>query len=190
MHKIRKISKKPLDFLEKSPNIVPDTPHKTMNTQITNLEEYGIEPSSIAGFLNEYMYTDRHSWLLYNVNGNTAMAVSVEREFKPEFIPGGFLAHCVNQEKQHLAPIKLTGTPFQVIKRRGEWGKWVIERYNNWWLNEEEKSHFTPGEGCEWYEENGYWCIIRRTKTGRVPRTFVKYGKTEAHCAAFHDYNF
>lgn len=53
-------------------------------SSIINLAEYGIDPASIAGFLNERLYSDCHSKLLYNVNGKKAMAVSVEREFQPE----------------------------------------------------------------------------------------------------------
>lgn len=160
-----------------------------MNIKITNLDEYGIDLASIAGFLNEYCYTDCNSWLLYNVSGDKAMAVSVERDFKPEFVPGGFSAICVNNEKQHLAPIKITGTPVELIKRKGEWGRWVVKNMGGLYPPESYEKLVALGHTLHRCED-GWSYPIELTKTGKPRMTFAKYGKSEKHCAAFHDYNF
>lgn len=50
------------------------------------------------------LYTDAHA---YTVLKKTAKTILIQRDraildpsFKPEFVPGGFAAHCVNQEEQ------------------------------------------------------------------------------------------
>ena len=153
---------------------------------IINLTEYGIDPSTIAGFLNERLYTDCHSLLLYNVNGKKAMAIRVEREFTPDMD----VYFCTNNIEQYRAPIKLTGEPFEVEQHRGSWGKWCIDRVLGWWLTEEQKKTTQLVEGTIWHQVGEWWCIVRPTKTGKLPKKFHKYGQIEEHCGQFHDYNF
>lgn len=161
-----------------------------MNTKnsISNLKEYNLAPAYIEGFLNEKLYSDCDSLLLYYVNGKKGMAVRVERDFQPE-IDGYF---CTNNIKQYEAPIVLTGKPFEVELYRGNWGKWCYDfigglfpRYNN---------EYKPGDivngmlVVDWGED--YIRFARLLPSGKPARKFHKYGQPEEHCGKFYDYNF
>ena len=90
---------------------------------INNISEFGIESANILGFLNEFLYTDVHSWVLVK-NGDKFIAYEVERDFKPEF--DGY--YCINNSDQRSAPLSLTGYCFEVKQRKDEtWGHWVLD---------------------------------------------------------------
>jgi hypothetical protein len=152
------------------------------------LHEYGIDPASIAGFLNERLYSDCHSKLLYNVNGKKAMAVSVEREFTPEIEA----YHCANNIEQYRAPIKLTGKPFEVELHRGSWGRWNYDFVGG--MRPRKSTSLKPGDVVNgalivaWGDD--YIRAARLTPSGKPARKFYKYGTLEEHCGQFHDYNF
>jgi hypothetical protein len=157
---------------------------------IINIDEYGIDPASIVGFLNQYLYTDRHSNLLYNVNGKKGMVVGIEREFTPKFIPGGFSAHCINNIEQYRAPIKLVGKPREVELYRGNWGVWRVKPAFGGLI---------PPATCDKMEAkgvrihrhaDGWGYHYELTKSGKPQMEFCKFGKLEEDCAAFYDYNF
>lgn len=155
---------------------------------IVNLAEYGIALDSIAGFLNDRMYSDCHSFMIYNVNGKKAMAVSVEREFKPEWA-GAY--HCTNNIEQYRAPIKLVGKPFVVELNRGNWGKWCYDFIGGFFAATNECK---PGNivndmlVVDW--GHPYIRFARLLPSGKPARKFRKYSQIEEHCGQFHDYNF
>lgn len=155
---------------------------------IINLNEYNIDPSTIAGFLNERLYSDCHSFMIYNVNGKKAMAVSVEREFKPEWA-GAY--HCTNNIEQYRAPIKLEGNPFEVELNRGNWGKWCYDFIGGMFPAAD---GYKPGDivngllVVDWGDS--YVRFARLLPSGKPARKFHKYSQIEEHCGQFHDYNF
>lgn len=78
-------------------------------------------------FLNVRSYSDVTSYRVFDIDEakGTAMAVEVKREFKPEFVPGGFSAVCINQEDQNQAPWtdKEGAKPFAITRNnKGIWG--------------------------------------------------------------------
>lgn len=159
---------------------------------IINLAEYGIALDSIAGFLNNRLYTDCHSNLLYNVNGKKGMAVYVERSgFKPQVEPGGFMGHCTNNIDQYRADIKITGTPREVELYRGNWGFWDYDFFGGMCPRRDE---YQPGAVVngelivDWGD--GYVRFARLLPSGKPAKKFYKLGKLEEHCGAFYDYNF
>lgn len=155
---------------------------------IVNLAEYGIELNSIAGFLNDRMYSDCHSFVIYNVNGKKAMAVEVEREFKPEWA-GAY--HCTNNIEQYRAPIKLVGKPFEVELNRGNWGKWCNDFIGGMWARRENEKIGEVQDGymiVEWGDV--YVRAARVLPSGKPARKFHKYSQIEEHCGQFNDYNF
>lgn len=154
---------------------------------IVNLSEYGIDPSTIAGFLNERLYTDCHSKLIYNVNGKKAMAVEVDREFRPEMDS----YFCTNNIEQYRAPIKIDGEPFEVEFFRGNWGHWCYDFIGGLYPAADK---YKPGDivNGQLVVDWGYPYIrfARLLPSGKPARKFHKYGKIEEHCGQFHDYNF
>lgn len=157
---------------------------------IINLSEYGIEPSTIAGFLNERLYTDCHSKLIYNVNGKKAMAVSVDREFTPDMDA----YFCANNIEQYRAPIKIDGEPFEVENYRGNWGRWNYDFLGGMCPRHNGSIEYKDGEivngvlVVSWGED--YVRFARLLPSGKPAKKFYKYGKLEEHCGQFHDYNF
>lgn len=161
-----------------------------MNTKnsISNLNEYGIALDSIAGFLNERGYSDCRSFVIYNVNGKKAMAVSVEREFKPNWEGAYF---CTNNIEQYRAPLKIEGKPFEVEFNRGNWGKWCYDFIGGLYPAADK---YKPGDivdgqlVVDWGRP--YIRFARLLPSGKPARKFHKYGQIEEHCGQFHDYNF
>lgn len=159
---------------------------------IINLAEYGIALDSIAGFLNNRLYTDCHSNLLYNVNGKKGMAVYVERSgFKPQVEPGGFMGHCTNNIDQYRADIKITGTPREVELYRGNWGFWDYDFFGGMCPRRDE---YQPGAVVngelvvDWGD--GYVRFARLLPSGKPAKKFYKLGKLNEYCGALYDYNF
>lgn len=160
---------------------------------IVNLSEYGIDPSTIAGFLNERLYTDCHSKLLYNVNGKKAMAVRVERTgFKPEWA-GAY--YCTKNIEQYRAPIKLVGEPLEVVLYRGNWGRWGYDYSGGPCPRHCGDIEYKVGDiingkliVVDWGEEDVRFAYLLPSR--KPAKKFYKYGKLEEHCGQFHDYNF
>lgn len=154
---------------------------------IINLSEYGIDPSTIAGFINERLYSDCHSFVIFNVNGKKAMAVEVDREFKPEMD----VYFCTNNIEQYRAPIKITGKPFEVVQHRGSWGKWCYDFLGGFFAATNECKPGNVVNGMlvvDW--GHPHVRFARLLPSGKPARKFKKYGQIEEHCGQFHDYNF
>lgn len=154
---------------------------------VKNLDEYGISIDDCTGFLNERLYSDCHSKLLYNVNGKKGMVVHVEREFAPE-MDGYF---CTNNIDQYRAEIKITGKPLEVEMHKGNWGRWNYDFIGGMAPRRDE---YQPGNVVngmlvvEWGDD--YVRFARLLSSGKPAKKFYKYGTLERHCAKFHDYNF
>lgn len=129
---------------------------------IKNISEFGLEDARILGFLNEFGYSDVHSWLLVK-EGDILVGYEVERDFTPKF--DGY--YCYNNEEQRYAPLVLTGYKTEVTHRKvkgiSKFGKWVVET----WCNEPLK-----------------------TPTGRLKKRWVSMGELRDHSCAFYDHNF
>ena len=80
---------------------------------IKNISEFGLEDANILGFLNEFGYSDVHSWLLVK-EGDILVGYEVERDFTPKF--DGY--YCYNNEEQRYAPLVLTGYKTEVTHRK------------------------------------------------------------------------
>lgn len=73
---------------------------------IRQYDEYHLTPANakVGDGATVYLYSDRHAGTIVNV---TKRSVTVRRDratlnpdFKPEIIPGGFCGHCINQNEQ------------------------------------------------------------------------------------------
>lgn len=155
-----------------------------------------------AKFLNVKGYTDVTCYRVFNIDERkgTAMAIEVERVFKPQFIPGGFAAVCINQEDQNTAPWadKRNATPFAITRNSKDiWGVKHDDVIYSWFCDA-----FKP-EGIAAMMAKGNARIVknaadgrdliqicRLTKSGKIGQTFTQYGKLEDTCGAFYDYNF
>lgn len=144
-------------------------------------------------FINEYCYSDVHSWQVLEVNEGKAIVQRVKRSFKPEFAAGGFAAVCTNIDEQEDAPIVAVGEPFEVINKNGVWGHWVdaeicsvsikLENLEKV-LERNPNARLTDPERCivTWY--------IGFKKNGKPKQKFVVLGKMTDHCGYYYDYNF
>lgn len=161
----------------------------TINSVI-NLGEYGIDLSTCAGFLNDRLYSDCHSKLIFNVNGKKAMAVEVDREFRPDMDA----YFCTNNIEQYRAPIKIDGEPFEVEFFRGNWGRWCYDFLGGLCPRFCGDKEYKAGEienGALVVDWGDYYVrFARLLPSGKPARKFHKYGQIEEHCGQFHDYNF
>lgn len=152
-------------------------------------------------FINEKFYSDVNSYRVFDIDekAGTAMAIEVKRDFKPEFVAGGFCAICTNIIEQHHAPIKdVDGAKAFAITRNkdGVWGikhKDLLYCWSKDSITEDGlKKQMALGntfiekdsDGREWI------CVYRMTKSGKIGQTFRKLGKLEDDCKAYYDYNF
>lgn len=164
-----------------------------MKTEITNLETLNVNAETVSGFLNNLLYSDCESYVLYNVNGNKAMAAHVERDgFKPEWDG----CYCTNNSDQRFSPVKVIGNPFEVVKFRGKWGYWDYDFVGGMtptkWINEEGYKVGDIYDNTLVVDWGGdYVRFARLTKSGKPARKFYKIA-AEIHdfSASFHDYNF
>lgn len=153
-------------------------------------------------FINEKSYTDVTSYRVFDINEKkgTAMAIEVERVFKPKFVEGGFSAICINQDEQHNAPIrdKKGAIAFAITRN----SKGILGVKHDDVIYCLLCNTFKP-EGIKELMDRGNARIVknvsdgrdmievfRKTKSGKVGKTFTKLGKLENSCKAFYDYNF
>lgn len=78
-------------------------------------------------YINKKLYSDVISYRVFDINekAGTAMAIEVERDFTPEWVPGGFSAICTNITDQDNAPVKDKdgAKPFAITRNKdGVWG--------------------------------------------------------------------
>ena len=169
------------------------------------------------GYLNKRLYTDVKSYEVFEENGKL-FAVKVEkiRVCKPEFIPGGFAAHCANQDEVWRgSKTKEIGEPFEIEKKYGGYGysAYRVECSFGCMTEDEAKHEMKAAiedtirmrEIDPKIPEVGYEIVscpdnkrhpfllvgYALTKTGRRQRHFVKLGtKIEKACRYYYDYNF
>jgi len=78
---------------------------KDWNSSGTHLKfDYTVEEVDYA-YANMHGWSDVHPFEIIRVVSNKtievrAMIAELDEDFKPEIIPGGFLGHCTNQDKQ------------------------------------------------------------------------------------------
>ena len=81
----------------------------------------GIEDAEFHGFLNEYLGSDCHSFILVRKNGKF-FAYELKYNFTPKFI-----------EEYGERPLEIVGCGVEVkVRKDGTWGHWVIDK----WLGE------------------------------------------------------
>lgn len=152
-------------------------------------------------YINEVIYTDVNSYRVFDIDekAGTAMAIQVERDFKPEWIPGGFSAICTNIEDQEYAPVKDKegAEPFAITRNKdGVWGikcKDLLYCFDKNAITEEGlKKQMELGNTFIEKDKHGneLVCVYRMTKGGKIGTTFRKLGKLSDHCGAYYDYNF
>ena len=152
-------------------------------------------------FINEKLYSDVNSYRVFDIDekAGTAMAIEVERDFKPEWIPGGFSAYCKNIDEQRFAPIKdkKGAKPFAITRNKN--GVWGIKQkdlqlcwFKKAFTEEGLQKQLALGNTVIEKDENGeeLVCIYRMTKSGKIGTSFRKLGKLEDTCKAYYDYNF
>ena len=92
-----------------------------------------------VGYINHRIYTDVETWKIFELNGKLYAQTCVkEPTIKPDYIPGGFSAICLNNsELYHTGNYKevLKYEPFEIVKRRGKYGKWIRDC---WWSHDVE----------------------------------------------------
>lgn len=146
-------------------------------------------------YINEYLYTDVHSWEVLETDGTTAKVVRVERDFIPKLVPGGFSAVCLNDAEQHFAPLKRVGEPFEIECRKGAWGHEADDVIMVW-----DEATFKKEALPELLKKNANWRLANGKitvyagfrKNGKPRRKFYKLGNGRMvnHCDAFYDNNF
>jgi len=148
-------------------------------------------------FINKRIYTDVQSWMVTEIDEvkGTAMAIAVEKRITPKMVPGGFVGHCpdLDREFSEAKPVIADGaTAFRITRNKeGIWG-----------VKHEVVALALPVEGCkaEWIESkrnapdaeivDGYIWLYEMTKGGKRKTTFEKLGTLSDTCGYFYDYNF
>lgn len=161
------------------------------------------------GYINDYLYTDIHSYEVFQENGKT-YAVKVEKvqACKPECIPGGFCCRVTNLAKVWGGKETYeVGEPFEITQYRGRWGQWDYDVCRVP-LNHGDPDHFIARDK-KWklecgdtntyeyvYEKKENQVLIYRlTKSGKRAKKFYRVAPSrdrgiEKECKYFVDYNF
>lgn len=145
-------------------------------------------------YINKKGYTDIVCYRVFNIDekNNTAMAIEVVRDFKPQFEPGGFSAICLNNNEQVYSPIKDKEgeKPFKIICKKGIWG--VIRPKEIVSIHEtslHDKDLFLR-ENPEAILEDGWVRIYERTPKGKIKTYFDAFGVLTNNPNPYYDYNF
>ena len=143
-------------------------------------------------YINIRLYSDTHSYKVLSVNGNRATVIEVKKVPTEKF-------DGTNQYKMfENAPIVETGKPFEIVKHRGNWGRWALDAiaYRNVlkgttvedWVNVPARMVTKPVEGHPELEDV---YIIFLTNSGRDKKYFVKMNDHfDNECRYFYDYSF
>lgn len=155
------------------------------------------------GYINEYMYSDVHSWRV-SKRGDKFYATAVEKvpAVKPEWVPGGFSAICLNNDQIWSGDqTHDVGESFEIECRDGVYGYidhvkqfvvggTTIERLQSIVdrLNSERKDPTKEVFGVEQYQVFRY----PLTSKGNKRRKFRKLGSGRLvdKCNYYYDYNF
>lgn len=156
------------------------------------------------GYINDFLHTDVKSYEVFKEDGKM-MAVQVEKipACKPEFVSGGFCAHCTNNwEVWNTQETKEVGEPFQITQnRKGEWGHKGLDIVQGFSCPVENKEYVqdvldavekNPRIGARVYSDEHCTFIdtYLLTKTGKPKMKFYKLGEIEETCRYYYDYNF
>lgn len=152
-------------------------------------------------YINKKLYSDVISYRVFDINekAGTAMAIEVERDFTPEWVPGGFSAICTNIKNQDNAPVKDKdgAEPFAITRNKdGVWGikcKDLLFCWQRKAIGEENvQRQLALGNSFIEKDKNGneMVCVYRMTKGGKIGTTFRKLGKLSNSCGVYYDYNF
>lgn len=148
-------------------------------------------------YINQPLYSDVLSWMVYDINekAGTAKAIEVEKKIKPTMIAGGFAGHAINlNEDFRKAPVapKEGAKEFNIYRNKnGIWGYKTskvisylpINAVAENWLEENKNK---PGVEIN----NGYVIVFELTPKGKKKLTFNKLGTLEETCGYYYDYNF
>lgn len=159
-----------------------------------------------VGYINKLIYTDVESYEVFKEN-EQLMAVKVKREpiIKPEYVPGGFSAVCINERELYQEgnyKIVEEGAPFKLELMNGKYGYWGLDVicYGGSKLTEEEFLEEARQNG--WDETktkficckdgNGiFYKQVLLTPKGKMKRVFRKLGtRIEEKCKEYYDRNF
>lgn len=148
-------------------------------------------------YINVKGYSDTKSFRVFDINGNKAMAIEVEKRIQPNMVPGGFSAICLNNDDFNKTNevFDVDGAvPFEIECRKGIWGKvrpqMVFCFPYNGLKDPEQFIKDNPGTVIE--EKGGIkWLVgYDRTSKGKIKTRFEKLGKLCDTCRYYYDYNF
>lgn len=141
-------------------------------------------------YINTYSYTDVHSYKILSASANKATVIQVKKVPTEKF-------NGTNQYTMfNNAEIVEVGEPFEIVKHRGFWGRWVSDTvmYPNVlkgttiedWTSLPARMTTEPVND---QLEDVYITFL--TKTGRDKRYFHKMNNHfDDECRYFYDYSF
>ena len=148
-------------------------------------------------FINQMIYTDVRSYMVYDIDetAGTAMAVEVEKKIKPRIIPGGFFGHCPDLDEEFRkakVTVKDGATPFKITRaKNGIWGFTHLKTVGTLPKNAIAEDWLEAHKNAPNVDmEDGWVTIYEMTATGKRKKTFEKLGKLTDTCGYFYDYNF
>lgn len=141
-------------------------------------------------YLNVALYSGIRSYKVLSVNGNRANVIEVKKVPTEKF--DGTNHHKIFEN----APIVEVGKPFEIVKHRGNWGRWAIDTIfipnakkgttvENW---TDFPARMTTKPVDEEHEDV---FIIFLTKTGKDKKNFIKMNNHfDDECRYFYDHSF
>lgn len=91
------------------------------------MREYTEIDISATPYANQYGYTDVHPYKIVQKISDITLEVKAVRcelskDWKPNFIVGGFAGHCTNQQEQKWDFFETIGEPIRIrLHRDGSW---------------------------------------------------------------------
>lgn len=148
-------------------------------------------------YINVKGYSDVKSYRVFNIEGNKAKAIPVEKRITPHMVPGGFSAICLNNEEfnETNEVFDVEGAEaFEIEYRKGVWGR-VLPRtifcfpYDSM---KDPEQFIKDNPGSEIETKNGIRWIVGydRTPKGKIRTEFKKLGVLCDVCRYYYDYNF
>lgn len=128
-------------------------------------------------FINQKIYTDVRSWMVYEINEKAGTATAIEVEKK--------------QNQGEPVP-KYGAEPFEITRNKnGIWGVQIFKVAFSAHVNALDPNYVAAYMSKPGVEVIGDWfTIYELTPTGKKKQTFEKLGKLSDVCAYFYDYSF